>query len=162
MNNHITPDYLDHIDRVQKQRSKSLKYNDESFQSRNSSYNVNRKLPDLNSTKIYSAAQMNQIINHANICGLLYKKPQHQKFIEQNRKYLEDVRNLQKSWHNFKIRQEEQNQEFNRIPMEQHYQFKLYNKRREMNIQRLIQEQKTLYQSNKTQTIEATQSNNQD
>ncbi|CAK91386.1 unnamed protein product (macronuclear) [Paramecium tetraurelia] len=169
MDNHITPGYLDHIDRVSKQRSQSMKYNDESFQSRNSSYSVNRKLSEMNSTKIYSAAEMNQIIKHAKLCGLLHNKPQvspfqsqHQPLLEQNRKHFEEVRNLQKSWHYSKIRQQEQNLQFNRIPMEQHYQFKLNHKRRDLNIQRLIQEQKTLYQSNNTQAIEATLSSGQD
>ncbi|CAD8184225.1 unnamed protein product [Paramecium octaurelia] len=162
MDNHITPGYLDHIDRVSKQRSQSMKCNDESFQSRNSSYSVNRKLSEMNSTKIYSAAEMNQIIKHAKLCGLLHNKPQHQPLLEQNRKYFEEVRNLQKSWHYSKIRQQEQNLQFNRIPMEQHYQFKLNHRRRDLNIQRLIQEQKTLYQSNNTQAIEATLSSGQD
>ncbi|CAD8178226.1 unnamed protein product [Paramecium pentaurelia] len=163
MDNHITPSYLDHIDRVSKQRSQSMKCNDESFQSRNSSYSVNRKLSEMNSTKIYSAAEMNQIIKHAKLCGLLHNnKPQHQPLLEQNRKYFEEVRNLQKSWHYSKIRQQEQNIQFNRIPMEQHYQFKLNHKRRDLNIQRLIQEQKTIYLSHNTQAIEATVSSGQD
>ncbi|CAD8105221.1 unnamed protein product [Paramecium sonneborni] len=162
MDNHITPGYLDHIDRVSKQRSRSMKCNDESFQSRNSSYSVNRKLSEMNSTKIYSAAEMNQIIKHAKLCGLLHNKPQHQPFLEQNRKHFEDVRNLQKNWHYSKIRQEELNQKFNRIPMEQHYQFKINNKKRDLNIQSLIQEQKTLYLSHKAQTIEASLSSIQD
>ncbi|CAD8199123.1 unnamed protein product [Paramecium pentaurelia] len=154
MDNQITPIYLDHIDRVSKKRSKSMKYNDESFQSRNSSYCVNRKLSEMNSTKIYSAAEMNQIIKHAKLCGMLDNNSQHQQqLLEQNRRHFEEVRNLQRSWHYYKIRQEEQNLKFNRIPMEQHYQLKQNHKRRDINIQRLIQEQKSVFLTHNTQTI---------
>ncbi|CAD8180744.1 unnamed protein product [Paramecium octaurelia] len=89
--NHITPVYLDHIDRASKMRSRSTKCNDESFQSKNSSCSVNRKLSEMNSTKIYSAAEMNKIIKHAKLCGLLNNNPQvslyqqqHQSLLEQN------------------------------------------------------------------------------
>ncbi|CAD8104295.1 unnamed protein product [Paramecium sonneborni] len=146
--NQITPMNLDHIN---KQRSKSLKYNDESLLQSSDRRSLH--------TKIYTACEMNQIINHAKICGLIhdnqnlnYQNKQNQSLLEQNRKYFQEVRNLENSWNYKKIRQEEQNRLFNSIPMEKHYQLKQQQKKPDLNIQKLIEEQRTLFlTSNNTQ-----------
>ncbi|CAK89887.1 unnamed protein product (macronuclear) [Paramecium tetraurelia] len=145
--NNITPLHLDYIN---KQRSKSLKQNDESILQSSDRRSLH--------TKIYTACEMNQIINHARICGLLNDKQslnsqnkQNQSLLEQNRKYFQDVRNLENSWNYKRIRQEEQNRLFNSIPMEQHYKIKLKQKETHLNIQQLIQEQRTLFLTNNTQ-----------
>ncbi|CAD8089944.1 unnamed protein product [Paramecium primaurelia] len=145
--NHITPQHLDYIN---KQRSKSLKQNDESILQCSDRRSLH--------TKIYTACEMNQIINHAKICGLLHDKQsqksqnkQNQSLLEQNRKYFQDVRNLENSWNYKRRQQEEQNKLFNSIPMEQHYKMKLKQKKIDLNIQQLIEEQRTLFLTSNTQ-----------
>ncbi|CAD8109866.1 unnamed protein product [Paramecium sonneborni] len=142
-----TPINFDHIN---KQRSISLKQNNQ-----NILLSSDRKSLH---TKIYTACEMNSIINHAKICGLLNNNQTqnsqnklNQSLLEQNRKYFQDVRNLENSWNYKKIRQEEQNRQFNSIPMEKHYQLRLTQKKTDLNIQQLIQEQRTLFLTSNTQ-----------